>query len=161
MRTMFVSQLLLVASSAAAEEASLEQFFDQYIHSYADYFAAGEDADISVVMAHFHEPTMMVPPRGSPAVANTRADLSRNFVGFLQMLRGKGTVRLEWERLQLVHLGPNNAIGSNIARALDADGNVVDRRSSVYSIYRTENGWQIAMIQSHAVETVPELSPGV
>lgn len=160
MRTIFALLLLLATTSTAvAKEASLEKFFRDYISSYNDYFEAGENADIDEVMAHFYEPTMQIPPRGNPVVATTRADLSRNFVGFLTMLQAKGTVRLEWERLQLVQLGPDNAIGSNIARALDADGQVVDRRSSVYSIYRTESGWQIAVIQSHAVETVPLLSP--
>ncbi len=155
--------LLLVAttSTAAANEVSLEKFFHDYISSYNDYFAAGENADINAVTAHFYEPTMQIPPRGAPRVAITRTDLSRTFAGFLKMLQDKGTVRLEWERLQLVQLGPNNAIGSNIARALNVDGQVVDRRSSVYSIYRTESGWQIAVIQSHAVATVPLLSPGI
>lgn len=152
--------LIFATPTMAAAEPSLDAFFQDYISSYNGYFKAGENADINAVTAHFYEPTMQVPPRGNPVISATHADLNRNFTPFLQMLQKKGVVRLEWERKQVVRLGPNNAIASNVARAIDAQGKVVDRRASVYSIYLSDSGWKIALIQSHAVENVPQLSPG-
>lgn len=159
MRYTLLSLLFLFSfkSYAAGHDASLDEFLEHYISAYNQYLNAGDNADIAVVSDHFFEPAMQIPPRGAPLVSPTREVLGKNFSFFLGMLKEKGAVKLEWEKIQLVQVGENNAIASNIARVLDENGKVVDRRSSTYSIYKSGDGWKIAMIQSHPVERLPIL----
>lgn len=158
MRTFLI--LFLIASSSIANaksQSSLDQFWEHYISSYTTYLNTEVEPDITPIIAHFNEPSMQVPPRGKPRVSPTHEELGKGFTGFLARLKRKGVAKMEWERIQVVRLSDTTAIASNIARALDKDGNVVDRRSSIYSLYRSEDGWKIAMIQSHDPKNVPTL----
>jgi hypothetical protein len=144
-------------TAGASDQASLDQFFANYISSYTTYLSSDGEPDIANITVHFNEPSMQVPLRGAPRVSTTRAELGTGFTRFLALLKSKGATKLEWDKIQLVSLSDNTAIASNIARVLDKNGNLLEKRSSIYSLYKSPEGWKIAMSQSHDPGQTPVL----
>jgi len=159
MKKLLITILLFISPAlyAAEKDASLDAFFADYIASYNVYFAAGDKGDIKAVVGHFNEPAMQIPPSGAPRVAMKNTDLEAGFNYFVKLLAGRGVKRLEYDKLQYVMLTKTNALVSGVAKALDEQGNLVERRSSVYSVFKGEHGWRIASIQSHPVESTPKI----
>ena len=159
MRFLIVLFLLSLASTSYAQNSELDLFFDQYIGSFNSYLEASDDLDVSTITQHFAEPALQMPLKGAPRLMMKYTDLNKGYARFLSMLKDKGGVKLEWEKKQVVRLSDDKALASNIARILDKNGLVVDRRSSIYTLYKSPIGWKIAIIQSHAVDRVPLLAP--
>lgn len=162
MRTLLITLLLLVTPTiyASDSDGSIDQFFKHYLDGYNTYLTTNENPDVALVTQHFYEPTLQVPPQGVPTNAANHEELGKGFTFFLNTLKQNNVIKLEWEKIEYVHLDDNHVISSIIVRALDKQGNLVERRSSVYSIYRAPEGWKIAMIQPHPVENAPILNIG-
>ncbi len=156
---LLIATFLLTAGAAKAVdvEQSAHDFMQEYISTYNTYLNQGVDADISLVTANFAEPMLQVPAQGAPVVARTRADLNVSFGRFLEFLQGKGARTLEWRQLQLVPLGENKAFASGVASIRDGSGAELEQRSSLYSLYKSDRGWKITMLQSHPLQDVPIL----
>lgn len=156
MRNFFISLLFIISPLChASGDAELDVFFERYVGSYATYFDKTDGGDIAVIMEHFSPKTLQVPPNAHPRVTPDRETLAQGFKFFVSMLEKKGAVGIRWERVQYVKLGESHALASNIANVYDKNNTVIDRRSSVYSLYKTEEGWQIFMIQSIKPEQTP------
>lgn len=154
-----IVSLFLAAPVHAKGDAELDAFFNSYVSSYATYFDKESGGDISVIMEHFLPKTLQVPPNAAPRVTPNREALSKGFSFFVNMLEKKGAVGIRWESVQYVKLGESHALASNIANIYNKENDVIDRRSSVYSLYKTEQGWQIFMIQSIKPEQTPIIKP--
>ena len=83
--------------------------------------------------------------------------MENGFTRFLEKLKNKGVTKMEWEKLQVVSLSQNTALASNIARGLDANGNVVERLASIYMLSNSSDGWKIAVIKPISLDNVPVL----
>lgn len=150
---------LSTVCSASIKDAELESFFSSYVQSYANYFNSETGGDIDVVMRHFSPQTLQVPSKRNPRLTNNRAELAKGFQFFVDSLEKKGAVGIRWAEVQYVKLGERHALASNVAHVYDKEGGVIDVRSSVYSLIRTDQGWQIFMLQSVKPEEAPLLEP--
>lgn len=158
MRKYILSLLILISPSLFAQsDAELDAFFADYVGSYAQYFDEENGGDLSVVLNHFSEQTLQVPPNAAPRIAQGRDVLAKGFSFFVNSLKKKGATGIRWEKVQYVKLGDSHALASNIANVYDKNNEVIDRRSSVYSLYKTADGWQIFMIQSIKPEQTPSI----
>lgn len=157
MRNLLITLLLLITPTIYAADSgdSIDQFFKHYLDGYNTYLTTNENPDITLVTQHFHEPALQIPPRGIPTNAANHEELGKGFSFFLNTLKQNNVAKLEWEKIESIHLDDNHVLSSIIVRALDAQGSLVERRSSVYSIFRAPEGWKIAMIQPHPVENAP------
>lgn len=157
-RIIFLTALIFgifSSTSHAADDPELDAFFNDYVGSYATYFDKNIGGDMSVIMQHFHPQTLQVPPNAPPRLASDRKVLSKGFGYFLSSIEEMGAVGIRWEKVQYAKLGERHALASNIANIYNKDNEVIDRRSSVYSLYKTDQGWQIFMIQSVKPEQAP------
>jgi len=156
MRNLFISLLIIISPTSYANgDLEIDAFFDHYVGSYATYFDENTGGDISVIMEHFNPQTLQVPSKAAPRLTKDRDTLAKGFSYFVGMLKKKGAIGVRWENVQYVKLGDSHALASNIANIYDKDNRVIDRRSSVYSLYKGEEGWQIFMIQSIKPEQTP------
>ncbi len=156
MRKFFISLLILISPTTSAEgDAGLDTFFESYVGSYAQYFNEETGGDISVIMQYFRPQTLQVPPNAAPRLTPDHGALARGFNYFLNKLQKKGAVGIRWENVQYVKFEESHALASNIANVYDKSGKVIDRVSSVYSLYKGEAGWRIFMIQSIKPEQAP------
>ncbi len=156
MRKYILTLFILVSPASFGQtDAEIEEFFTDYVTSYAKYFDKKQGGDISIVLDHFADQTLQVPPNVAPRLADGHAVLGKGFSFFLNSLDKKGAAGIRWEKVQYVKLGQNHALASNIANVYNQDGAVIDRRSSVYSLYKYEDGWKIFMIQSISPDQTP------
>ncbi len=159
MKTLTTLLLLLFTAPTLANNTELEikAFMDQYIGSYNVYLGVGENAEIGGITRHFYEPTLQIPPQGAPFLSEDYSILNKGFERFLSFVKTKGANTFEWHKLQIVPLGENKAIVSGVALIRNAQGEEVDRRSSIYSLYNSEAGWRIVVLHSHPLRDVPLL----
>ena len=158
MRSLFLLlAIILISLNNVNAQESLDDFWPQYISSYTNYLNTKTDPDIKMVLQHFNEPLMQMPSQGEPRVSLKREVLENGFTRFLEKLKNKGVTKMEWEKLQVVSLSQNTALASNIARGLDANGNVVERLASIYMLSNSSDGWKIAVIKPISLDNVPVL----
>lgn len=151
---------LLVLPVKAADNFSNEttQFFNEYIQGYNQYFLNKNDTRaMQDVASHFYMPTLQIPNKGTPIIVKEPQRLANNLTRFVDNLREKGITKLAWEKIQVKPLTENKAIAINIANAINTKGEIVSRLSTLYLIYKTEQGWKITTINPHLINNHLEL----
>ncbi len=143
----------------ARTKVEVSNFMDEYLGVYNRRFGYPERS------AQFREelgrlvtmPFLQSPPTTKPRVPETRAEFTKNFEGFLNMLEDKGVVRLVWAQKEFKVLTPNKVLVNNIGQGLSADNKVVYETVSLYLLYREDQGWRIAMFSPYSVENLIHL----
>jgi hypothetical protein len=158
MRTLLLLATLSFSQLSFAGNAltdSAREFMQHYVQSYNSYFDAEEGGDIMAVVKHFHEPTTLVSPGGAPNVIATNEQLSKGLAYFIAGMKKQGATKMQWHKLEVVKLDKNHALASGLVHIMNAEGDIIDRKSAFYSLYKSEDGWSMILNQGHDVENSP------
>lgn len=159
MRTLILLITLTFSQISFAGNAltdSAREFMQHYVQSYNNYFDAEEDGDIMAVVKHFHEPATLVSPGRGPNVL-TNEQLSKGLAFFIAGMKKEGATKMKWHKLEVVQLDKNHALVSGVVHISNANGDVIDRKSAIYSLYKSDAGWSMILNQGHDVENSPSL----
>ncbi len=143
-----------------AIESELEQFFDDYLAVYNRRFNNPEGSDIfrQQITALVHDPLLLSPPASKPQAPESMAVFARSFEAFVTQLEQRGVQRLQWHNTQLRVLTPNKVLANNIGHGIDKDGNVAYETISLYLVYRTDDGWKIAMFSPYSLDNALDIA---
>ena len=156
-KTLFLITLIFSPAVFAGKSANqdVREFMQSYINGYNSYLSATQDPTIEGATKHFSEPTVLVSQTRAPGVVPSHQELGKGLTYFVNGLQKAGAAKLDWEKLDIYRFDESHALASGIARITDVDGEVIDRRASIYSIFKADNGWQILLNQSIPVENSP------
>ncbi len=147
--------LTLASISLKAEQSQqidLTEFFHDYIQGYNLYLEnPNNKSALPQIASHFAYPVMQIPSKGAPVIVTESAQLIKNFSFFVDDLRKKSVAKIVWEKLQVKPLTENKAVAINIANAMDAQGNILSRLSTLYILYKEGAHWKISAIQPHTI----------
>lgn len=135
---------------------SARAFMQHYVQSYNNYFDADEEGDIMAVVKHFHDPATLVSPGRAPNILSN-LQLSKGLANFIGGMKQQGATKMKWHKLEVVQLDKNHALVSGVVHISNANGDVIDRKSAIYSLYKSEEGWSMILNQGHDVENSPSL----
>jgi len=144
-----------LASAGDSLTDSARDFMQHYVQSYNNYLAAEEEGDIMAVAKHFNEPAFLVSPGKKPGLVSTNEQLSKGLAFFVGSLKDKGAAKFKWEKLELQKLDKNHVLASGLVQISNDAGEVIDRKSAFYSLYKSELGWKMILNQGHDVENSP------
>jgi hypothetical protein len=113
-----------------------------------EYYSAFSTLNIEAVLPYFHEPSMLIGPRGAFA-ATTHGLLATAITPVLEDLRGRGLGRTELSVRNLKLLSATAAWVEGVARRYKIDGQKLDQAGVTYVLYKAEAGWKIAVLIYH------------
>lgn len=143
------AELTLVQEEVFSSEAVI-QFFHDYIATYNRYLADSNDLSAMESAAqHFNMPVMQFPTKSGPTVTLEHTKMVDNLTSFTHAIKNTGVTSLRWEQLSVVPLRDNMALANNIVNALDVNGKILRRLTTLYIVVNTDNGWKIAAITSY------------
>ncbi len=135
-----------------SQQTELTEFFHDYIQGYNLYLEnPNNQSAMPQIASHFTYPVMQIPNKGAPVIVTESAQLIKNFSFFVDNLRKNSVAKIVWEKLQVRSLTDNKALAINIANAMDAQGNIVTRLSTLYILHKEDSHWKISAIQPHSI----------
>lgn len=136
------------ASSADTEKVREEAtiFFERYLDAYNVY-------DPEAAAQNYAE-TVMVTGLDDTVRTLSRTDMKNLLARFLGRLEQNGVTRFEWETIQVRALSSRVAIASNVATRFMADGTVFNQASATLIAHKSEDKWQVVMLNLHPRENI-------
>lgn len=122
----------------------------------SDYYQAFSTLDMQVILPYFHEPSMLVGPRGF-GVAPDHAALATMLARSLKGLRPRRFARSELIRLHVRKLSSATALASGIAVRYRTDGRELERAGVTYLMQKAKRNWKIAVLVIHEPENALQL----
>jgi ketosteroid isomerase-like protein len=125
------------------------------IQTLREYYAASNKRDLQTMLSYYHEPVTFITARWV-AIRATRADAAPLLVDFFERLRREGVARSDWADSHVKQLSDTLAVASVVVARYRADGQELERErvAWTYLLYRTGDGWKIAVLAGHPADTV-------
>ncbi len=118
------------------------------IGALVDYYAAFSTLDVSAVLPYFHEPSLLMGPRGV-FVAPTHEVLTPALTAVIDSLRARGFGRSELSVQRVESLSPSAALVTGVALRYRVDGQELERVGVTYALYHADSHWKIAVLIVH------------
>jgi ketosteroid isomerase-like protein len=115
-----------------------------------DYYAAFSTLDVQTVLPYFHEPALLIGPRGLFAAA-THAVLASAFAPAVADLRDKGFGRSELSVRDVRSLSETAALVTGVAQRFKVNGTELERVGVTYVLHKGDTDWRIAVLILHDV----------
>jgi ketosteroid isomerase-like protein len=116
-----------------------------------DYYRAFSKLDMQAILPYFHEPSMLVGPRGFGAAPN-HAALATMLAPSLKGLPPRRFARSELIRLHVRRLSAATALASGVAVRYKTDGKELERAGVTYLMQKAKRNWKIAVLVIHEPE---------
>ncbi|MBW2423665.1 MAG: hypothetical protein JRG86_05420 [Deltaproteobacteria bacterium] len=133
-------------------------FYDGYTRSFQaayERFIASPEAgpDASDALPYYHAPCLFITPLGV-ALYPTSEALARHFAGVMLDMQSKRYQRTGLGHPHLTPLGAHSALLSLEIARFDLDERQYDEYGVTYTLARSDQGWQIAVVNTHPKEAV-------
>ena len=113
-----------------------------------DYYAAFNTLDPQGALPYFHEPTLLIGPRGVFA-APTHDSLTPVLATIIDSLRARGFGRSELSVQRATFLSASTNLVTGVAIRYKVDGQELERVGVTYALQSADNRWKIAALIVH------------
>lgn len=135
-----------MSTSNTALEAQISQQLDTYI-------AAFNTGDFTTAASNYHEPAVSI-SAGGVAILPARRDLAKFLSGTVERLKKDGFDYSEWAGpKRIIVLDEGLVLASCTCKRLRGNGSSCEEFTATYTLRKTGEGWLIAAIHQHPVET--------
>ena len=138
----------LSVSVQAQSETEIQQLFQNYMAKYNHYIHTG---DLEHEPSLYSEEVMLISERRAPILVS-ESNLYDQIEVFLDGLKERGVVKVQWEKVEIHLLGDNMALASNIAIRYNANDEVVDRVGASYTLHQSDDEWNIIAFAIHEAD---------
>ncbi len=121
------------------------------VEAFRSYTAAFQALDSKAVAAHFHEPALMITPKGIDALPNAAA-VEQAYARIMAELPAQRYARTEFSQLEERRLGDDLAMLTGSGSWIDTSGKKFMPFGMTYVLRRGSQGWRIVTAIIHSAD---------
>ena len=121
------------------------------IEAFASYAKAFQALDPKAVAAHFHEPALMITPRGVNALPNAAA-VEQAYARIMAELPAQRYARTEFSPIEERELGDDLTVPTGSGTWVDTSGKKFMPFGMTYTLRRTGQKWRIVSAMIHGAD---------